>query len=326
VRVAACDALEDFPRVSVMLALAEARGETEAGLAAQLAFEGVVRRVQASFAEASPRARRRLQRWAEPVRWLLDEPAADALDGLGECDAVSDACGHEDQHEPVDVEEAASVLLDPEAPPTAQRRMLVFRSWAKSGEEGLALLRECAVSPNWSLRQGAAIAFAEMRAVDDLVALASDREPVVRRAAFEGLRQLEERRGVAPARETLADPVMRPTAGDDALALLAALARPADAKRAVLAELARPEDRDGLWLGAIHLARQLEISAAIPSLVRIAESPVTASVMPHVAALEALRDLGCPRSKLDLARLERLDHLEVQRELGEWDWHGARYG
>jgi hypothetical protein len=29
---------------------------------------------------------------------------------------------------------------------------------------------------------------------------------------------------------------------------------------------------------------------------------------------------------MDLSRLEPLDHLEVQRELGEWGWRGARYG
>jgi HEAT repeat protein len=120
--------------------------------------------------------------------------------------------------------------------------------------------------------------------------------------------------------------VMRPIAGDDALALVAELGRRADAERAVLAELARTDDRDGLWLGAIHLAARLEMEAAVPHLRRIASSPVVASVLPHVAALAALRALGRRGNGLDLSRLESLDHLEVQRELGEWGWKTGRYG
>jgi hypothetical protein len=119
---------------------------------------------------------------------------------------------------------------------------------------------------------------------------------------------------------------MRPIAGDDAMALVAELAPPRDAERTIAAELARPDDRDGLYLGAIHIARQLEIAAAVPHLVRIAEEPVTASVLPHVAALAALRGLGHRGGRMDLDHLESLDHLEVQRELGEWGWKGARYG
>jgi HEAT repeat protein len=324
VRVAACDALEDYPRVAVMLALAESRGGTESGVAADLAFAGVVRRVRASMDEATPRARRRLERWSAPVKWLLDaappDPLADAE--LDDADDASD----EPDYEPVDVEEAPCVLFDSDAPPATQRRMLVFRDWTNSGPAGLEIVRACAASPNWSLRQGAAFAFAGLRAVDDLVALASDREPVVRRAAFEELRKLEASAALAPARETLADPLMRPTAGDDALALVAELARPAESEGAVLAELARPDDRDGTWLGAIHLARQLELTSAAPHLERIAQSDVEASVLPHVSALRALRDFGRPRNGMDLSRLEPLDHLEVQRELGEWGWSGVRFG
>jgi HEAT repeat protein len=323
VRVAACDALEDYPRVAVMLALAESRGETESGVAADLAFVGVVRRVQTSRAEATPRARRRLERWSAPVKWLLD---ALPPDPLADADLDEDDPEDEPDYEPVDLDEAPCVLFDSDAPPATQRRMLVFRDWTKSGAAGLEIVRACAASPNWSLRQGAAFAFAGLRAVDDLVALASDREPVVRRAAFEELRKLEASAALAPARETLADPLMRPTAGDDALALVAELARPAEAERAVLAELARPDDRDGTWLGAIHLARQLELTSAAPHLARIAQSDVEASVLPHVAALSALREFGRPRAGMDLSRLEPLDHLEVQRELGEWGWRGARYG
>jgi HEAT repeat protein len=326
VRVAASDALEDFPRVSVLLALDEARGASESGLAAGLAFDGIVARIRESMADAGASARRRLERWCEPVRWLLEERADDADESSVIERAIEDLDDDETGYERVDPAEAAAVLFDDDAPPTAQRRMLVFRSWEGAGAAGLDVVRRCAGSPNWSLRQGAAIALAELRAADDLVTLASDREPVVRRAAFEGLRRLEDVRGVAAARETLSDPELRPTAGDEAMALVVELARPAEAERTVVAELSRPDDRDGLWLGAIHLARQAEIEAAVPSLRRIAESPITSSVLTHVAALAALRELGRRTRSLDLSHLEVLDHLEVQRELGEWGWHGARYG
>ena len=323
VRVAACDALEDFPRVSVVLALAEARGETESGVAAKMAFDGVVRRIRTALAQARPRARRRIERWAEPVRWLLEGGKRTELDD------ILDACEHdeaEDEYEPVSVPDAARVLLDPDAPPQVQRRMLVFHDWSRAGEAGLAVARACAASPNWSLRQGAAFALAEMRATADLVALATDREPVVRRAAFEGLLRLGDPRGIAPAKAALADAAMRPIAGDDALALVATLADRADAEHAVVAELERPDDRDGMWLGAIQLTRRMRLAAARPHLARIAASPVTSSVLPHVAALSALRRLGAPRPSVPLGHLEATDHLEVERELGEWGWHGARYG
>jgi hypothetical protein len=204
--------------------------------------------------------------------------------------------------------------------------MLVFHDWSGAGPAGLAVARACAASPNWSLRQGAAFALAEMRARADLVGLASDREPVVRRAAFEGLRMIGEPRGIAPALAALADSAMRPIAGDDALALVATLAEPEQAERAVVAELERPDDRDGMWLGAIQLARRMRLASARPHLGRIARSPVTSSVLPHVAALSALRRLGPPRQPLPLGHLDATDHLEVQRELGEWGWRGVRYG
>ena len=323
VRIAACDALEDFPRVSVVLALADARSESESGLAARMAFDGVVRRIRTALSQARPRARRRIERWAEPVRWLIDGAPR------SEIDEILDACEHEggeEEYDPVCVPDAAAVLYDADAPPQAQRRMLVFHDWSRAGAPGLAVARACACSPNWSLRQGAAFALAEMRAADDLVGLAADREPVVRRAAFEGLRELGEPRGIAAAQSALADPAMRPIAGDDALALVATLAGPEEAERTVVSELGRPDDRDGMWLGAIQLARRMRLASARPQLARIAASPVTSSVLPHVAALSALRRLGAPRPPVRLAHLEATDHLEVQRELGEWGWHGVRYG
>ena len=323
VRIAACDALEDFPRVSVLLALAEARGESDAGLAAHLAFEGVAARVHASLAEASPRAKRRLERWVEPVKWLLTETWRDLLDELTAASAEQD---EPPAAQDVDLDEAAEVLADPDASAAEQRRMLVAHRWAGAGDRGREVLRACAASPNWSIRQSAAYAFGDLGAAEDLLALAADREPVVRRAALEELRASDEPRGLAAARDTLADPAMRPTAGDDALALVAELGSRREAERTILAELARPQDRDGLHLGAIHMARHFEIEAAVPHLQRIVQSPVTASVLPHVGALAALRGLGRRGGGLDLSHLEALDHLEVQRELGEWGWKGARYG
>lgn len=325
VRIAACDALEDYPRRSVLLALAEARGDGEAGLAAHLAFGGVVQRVKASFAEAGPRARRRLERWAEPVRWLLDDGSR-AYEEAASAAADDDEPGEDLRLAFVDPHEAVAVLLDDDAPPARQRRLLCGCDWSRSGAHGLAIARECARSANWSLRQGATRAFADLNAGEDLVALAADREPVVRRAALEALRRIDERGGLAAARATLADPAMRGTAGDEALALLCTLGTRAESRRAVLDELERPDDRDGLWLGAIQLARLLEIEEALPHLARIAEGEIVASVLPHVAALCALRELGAGRVRAALDRLEPLDHLEVQRELGEWDWHGARFG
>src|SRR5256885_7985501 len=77
--------------------------------------------------------------------------------------------------------------------------------------------------------------------------------------------------------------------------------------------LARPDDRDGLHLGAIHVARQLEIAAAVPHLVRIAEEPVIASVLPHVAALAALRGLGHRGGRMEDRKSTRLNssHLVI---------------
>ena len=52
---------------------------------------------------------------------------------------------------------------------------------------------------------------------------------------------------------------------------------------------------------------------------------VVASDAERHAALRALRTLG-PGARPDLAHLESVDHLDVQAELGAWDWHGPRYG
>jgi hypothetical protein len=170
---------------------------------------------------------------------------------------------------------------------------------------------------------------AALGAQDVLEALARDREPVVRRAAFIAALDLETTAGpglLDAAREALADRWVRSTAGDNALAVVAALAGPGEVEEVVLDELSRPDDRDGLFLGAVHLARLASIQRAVPALLAIVNAPVVASVAAHHAALQSLRSLGHPRTRIDLRHLDGVDHLDVQAELGEWGWHGARWG
>ena len=124
--------------------------------------------------------------------------------------------------------------------------------------------------------------------------------------------------GIDPARDVLKDPWARPTAGDDALQYLGELGSVADVEEAVLAELSRPDDRDGLWLGAIAVAQEERVEDAVDPLIDLVETEVVGSVRAHVAALGAIRDLGAVTRTVDLAHLEGIDHLEVQRELGEW--------
>ncbi len=352
VRGAACDALEDYPRVSVLLALADAATDGADGSAPRAALAAVVARVRNAFEEASPRACRRLERWIAPAAWLVDPPhtspapevstsaseaEADAAaapqrapagpgNGNEEPDDDEDDDDDEQAGRPVDLRRASRILLDPDGPPSLQRRLLLRRSWQRTGAAGLDVARACATSENWSLRQASAYAFGDLGATDDLLALAYDPQPVVRRSALEVLRDNGDRRGIDAARATLDDPWARPTAGDEALALIGSVAGEEEAERVVLDELSRPDDRDGLFLGAIHLAFHLRSELAVPALLAIVNAPVHASVLQHVAALEALRSLGHPRSRIDLHHLEGVDHLDVQRELGEWDWHGARYG
>jgi hypothetical protein len=175
----------------------------------------------------------------------------------------------------------------------------------------------------------AARPLAETGQIHELAALASDREPVVRRAAYVAIldrTEIDDPRFLAAAMDSLADPRTRPTVGDHALAVVAAQGRPSDLESAVLDELARPDDRDGLFLGAVHLARLADVRRAVPALLAIVNAPVVSGVGVHVAALEALRSMGHPRSRIDLRHLDGVDHLDVQRELGEWGWHGARWG
>ncbi len=347
VRCNAVEALAWYPRNSVLLALADARGAdagergvpSEASGAVDAALETLVRRIVDAANAAPPAVRQRIDRWAAPVAWIIEnecrrieeEAAADAGG------AVKDAAGSSDAAPPkrapaIDVAEAERRLDDPETPPSIVRELLARRSWKRAGARGAAVLRRAAASPSWSVRQLTAKPFADLRGAKDLAALAADDEPVVRRAAFLAALDAPHHAGVAladavlpAARDTLDDPAARPTAGDPALAVLASHGTPAEVERRVIDELDRPADRDGIFLGAIHLARFGGMTRAAPLLARIVASPVTGHVRSHVAALEALRSLGVAKTKVDLTRVEGLDHLDVVVELAHWRHRGTRW-
>jgi HEAT repeat protein len=329
VRWAAYDALEDFPCVAVLLALADARGAGEDGAVAAAALDAVAAKVGRRMAEADPTSRRRLERWSGPVSWLLEE----VLFGLQLEPEDDDACtGHLDaelqaatEAAQLGGEQVEAILTSDTAPHSVQRHLLVHGPWQRLGGRGLALARTASKSPQWTLREASVFALSDLDARDDLLRVARDREPFVRRAALHLLRRIGEPRAVEAAREVLADPVHRPVAGDDALEVLVALGRVDEAERALVDELSRPDDRDGLFLGAIDLVRQRRVDRAVPALLAIVNAPVVASTGPHVRALRALRELGHRRDRIDLSHLEGLDHLEVQAELGAWDWRGGRY-
>ncbi len=333
VRRAACDALEDFPCVSVLLALADSRGVGDDPGTVDVALATVVRRVAFGLEGAEGSARRRLERWAAPASWVLEGARRDAARPRPERgDGEDVGGGHELPRALVDVDAAARVLSDDDASPGAQREMLLARSWTRAGDAGLAVLEDCATHSSWALRNGAAIALYDVagggnsRAMDRLTALSDDTEVIVRRTAVEALARLGDRRALPGARALLGDSRSRATAGDVALDAISRLAPEQEAAAAVLGELACDDDRDGLLLGAVHLAERLGLEAAGPELAHVASEPVVSGVGCHVAALRALRGFGQRPPDLDLSHLEGLDHLDVQRELGAWDWRGPRYG
>lgn len=341
VRCGVYDALEDYPCVSVLLALADARSGPDGALAAAT-LDLLVTRVEATLDAADAAGARRVRSWLAPAAWLLDESHDLGLP-LRDADMDDDApCEHEGvapaldaappaARAPLDVGAAATLLADPDAPPAAQREQLVARDWSSAGATGLGVLLDVAASPLWSLRHGAAVALLDLTrsgapgAADALLRLAEDVEPVVRRVALHALTHAGDPRAVACALATLADDGARAMAGDAALQAVAHLARANVAEATILAELQPGSDRDGLRLGAIHLAERLRIAAAAPRLAAIASTGIVAGTAAHVAALRALRNFGRP-SRIDLAHLESVDHLDLQAELGAWDWHGPRYG
>jgi HEAT repeat protein len=342
VRCGVYDALEDYPCVSVLLALADARGGPDGALAAAT-LEMLVARVEGALAAADEDGLRRLRRWIAPARWLLDEsrdlgPRSVASDGLEGAVATEGAAGSPGDpgearapRRPVDVPQAGRILTDPDAPSTAQRELLVSRDWSAAGVPGLAVLVETAASRLWSLRHGVAVALLDLvrggvaGAAEALLALTEDVEPVVRRVAIHALTHAADPRVVPSALVTLADDRARAMAGDAALQAVAHLASAEVAERAVLAELRVADDRDGLVLGAVHLAERLRIAAAAPLLAVWGGAEIAAGPGVHVASLRTLRTLGArPVPRLD--HLESVDHLDVQVELAAWDWHGPRYG
>lgn len=344
VRAAAYDALEWFPRVSVLLALADARASSPDHEPADTVLGVLAARVHEAVEGASPGARRRLERWAGPVTWLLDASKVRRRAVRGDVARSAGAeargtAGTPDRAEPrrVDVAAASKLLLDPGTSPIVQRELLARRSWARAGRRGLEVLAACAAGGNWGLRQLTARPLAAVAssgaaapaATDVLAALASDREPVVRRAAFVAVLErpeIRDGRFIEAARAALREPRARPTAGDHAMALVASHGGADEIARTVLDELSRPDDRDGLFLGAIHLARLANVPRAVPALLALVNAPIVASVLAHVAALQTLRAFGHPRSRIDLRHLDGVDHLDVQRELGEWGWRGERWG
>lgn len=353
VRCNAVEALAWYPRNSVLLALADARSEgaqsadaavrgvpSEMGAAVDAALEALVRRIVDVASAAPPAVRQRIDRWAAPVAWIIESEcrrvaaeqdaaergAPEPGDGAGRSAAAPKRAP------PVDVSDAERRLDDPETPPSVVRELLSRRSWKRAGARGAAVLRRAAASPSWSVRQLTTKPFADLRSAKDLAALAADDEPVVRRAAFLAALDAPQHAGIAladallpAARDTLDDPAARPTSGDPALAVLASHGTPAEVERRVVDELDRPADRDGIFLGAIHLARFGGMTRAAPLLAQIVASPVTGHVRSHVAALEALRSLGVAKTKVDLSRVEGLDHLDVVVELAHWRHRGTRW-
>ncbi len=407
VRCGVYDALEDFPCVSVLLALADARSGPEGELAA-VSLALLVTRVTVVLATSGERGAERILRWVAPARWVLDEDwssgtwerdgdIGDGADRDGEgsepgdgvevvgghsagdpalaTDDADDAAqagdGDGGRSRPaVDFARAQRILTDPDAAAVEQRALLVDRDWGATGADGLRLLRDVMRAPGWDVRHGAAIALfdllraaggiggagageAELGAVgrgaaDALLCSARDVEPIVRRVGLHALTHARDPRAVEAAGETLADEGARHLAGDAALQAIVALGDRAQAEAAIRAELQVEVDRDGLQLGAIHLAERLASEVPWPAVVadlrRIVESPIVAGVAVHVAALQVLRTLTAasagarmsPASvpllpvslapPVSLGHLEAVDHLDIQAQLGLWGWRGGRFG
>ncbi len=343
VRQAATDAIEEFPCVSAILALADVRYAREGvevakeTAEADQALSALLGTVTRAVATCGSRVADRLARWMAPAAWLLERYAG-RLDG--EAMAVTTETARDGEcartfarpeRPDVDLEQAREVLLDPDAPARAQRDLLTAFDWAESGPEGCHVLcRSEPVLDGFRTRRGLTSAFGDLACRGDeiararLVDLAADDDSAVRHAAISSFVRVRDRAVLPAALDTLADERHRPLAGDVALSAVVALGDQDTAASAVRAELDR-DDVDGLRLGAIHQAECLGLSSAIPSLERIVEAPVVAGVACHVASLRTLRGLG-HSTVPDVTHLADLDHLDVQREMGAWGIRGARYG
>ena len=416
VRCGVYDALEDFPCVSVLLALADARSGPEGELAA-VSLALLVTRVTVVLATSGERGAERILRWIAPARWVLDEdwnsgtwdgdgdgdgelrgedggdaPVSASGDGgevegggsggdpavanavADDAEQASDGDGDGGRSRPaVDCARARRILADPDAAAVEQRALLVDRDWGGTGADGLRLLRDLARAPGWDVRHGVAIALFDLLraagtgggarvgeggsgelgavgrgAADALLCSARDVEPIVRRIGLHALTHARDPRVVEAARETLADEGARHLAGDAALQAIVALGDRAQAEAAIRAELQVEVDRDGLQLGAIHLAERLASEVPWPAVAadlrRIVESPIVGGVAVHVAALQVLRTLTaasagtrmspasvpltpvCLERPVSLAHLEAVDHLDIQAQLGLFGWRGGRFG
>jgi len=197
VRCGVYDALEDYPCVAVLLALADARAGPDGELAA-VTLAMLTTRISAALATGDEGGIERILRWLGPARWVLeedwdpamltdvvsatgDEWAPDSVEGFESladseideerCDSPPNAYPEADAdpeadsggpRQRVDLAQAQRVLTDPDGPPSEQRDLLVARDWGATGASGLALLSELATAPAWSLRHGAAVALFDL--------------------------------------------------------------------------------------------------------------------------------------------------------------------
>jgi len=209
----------------------------------------------------------RRERWSAPVRWLLANPPATTWRanrrGRGRADhALEQTTRWTDE---------ANVLplRTTGAPPSAAAAMLVFRPDARRATRASKLVRGCAKSRNWSLRQARRSRLRRPCAQSTIwFALASDVEPVVRlarRSRASAASRLK--RGPSRRRaRTLADPACVPTAGDDALALVADSTAGRGRAHSCSPNTPGPTTRLPR-LGAIHVARQARYRELRPHLV-----------------------------------------------------------
>lgn len=327
VREAAHMALEEYPQVAVLLALADLDGASrDEGLVSDT-LEALVNRIWAAMRRGSPRVRRAISEWLRPVRWLVDGAIAEGGEREGTGDDGENGESERAFTRP-DIEslhaEVREAVLDPDSPPQLVRHVLAAHDWSGASSRTASLLHACAESSCWELRGLACRGLADRRDVDVLLRTAGDPEGVVRGAALSSLATLDltDRSEVGDvlerARATLLDPWLRPVAGDSALAALVRHADRTEVVRALVDELSRAEDRDGLFRGVIAAVRRHRIEEAIPSLLAMVAAPVVASVNSHVDALVALRAMEHPRDRIHLSHLRGIDHLSVQAELAEW--------
>ena len=239
---------------------------------------------------------------------------------------------------------AYEVLTDPDRPHREHEHQLTGTDWTIWGETAVDVLSEFASGP-LHLRRRASVPLRELLASgaegarNVLVRLTTDADPLVRSGAILALGRCGDPAAVSGCLSTLADPVHRLRAGDSALATLVEVGDPGLAAELLHLELRTPDDRDGLLLGAVHLAARLPGADWALLLGDVVRRPVVSSPSCQLAALRVLRRLRDPGSCCqpfppqrpdradwvrgavthdDLQPLAALDSLSVQRELGHW--------